>query len=164
MGDRKKAVKTAVAAKAASAGVAAESATEMVFESEDTRPIPKGVKQVLLKIASAGNDQSVSMGAAVFEQLPSQSQFVIISKQEIDNLGETPEQSFLPIFPKPGASYAITFVGEMHSLSRDATPLSLTLMVTAEGVGVPIENFGGPRVVDGRFSPVRGRALLRAET
>lgn len=162
MVDKRKDKRAAIAAKSVTAGPAADEPSEMVFESQDFRRIPAGVKQVLLKIARAGNDQSVSLGAAVFEQLTPQSQFVIIAKQEIDNLAETPEKSFLAIAPKPGASYAVTFVGEMHSLGLAKAPLTLTLLVTAEGVGAAIEDFGGERVVDGRFSPIRGRSLLRA--
>lgn len=150
------------AAAAASAAASAIVPTDMVFESEDFRSIPTGVKQVLLKIALAGDNQSASLGVAVFEQLTPQSQFVLIAKQEIDNLANTPEESFLPIAPIPGAAYAITFVGEMHSLSLADAPLSLTLRISAEGVGTPIEDFGGQKTVQGRFCAVRGRALLRA--
>jgi hypothetical protein len=152
---------TAVA-DAAGEAAAANGSTDMVFESADFRVIPSGVKQVLLKIARVGDNQSASLGVAVFEQLTPQSQFVLIAKQEIDNLGSTPEKSFLPIAPVPSATYAITFVGEMHSLSLANAPLSLTLRISAEGVGTPIEDFGGQKTVQRRFCAIRGRALMRA--
>lgn len=150
------------AANAAGAAATANGPTDMVFESAGFRVIPSGVKQVLLKIARAGDNQSASLGVAVFERLTPQSQFVLIAKQEIDNLASTPEKSFLPVAPVPGAAYAITFVGEMHSLSLANAPLSLTLHVSAEGVGMPIEDFGGQKTVQGRFCAIRGRALVRA--
>lgn len=153
------------AAAAAAGGVAATAAEQpkdMVFESADFRVIPAGVQQVLLKIARAGDQQGASLGVAVFEQLTPQSQFVVIAKKMIDNLASTPEESFLPLAPVPGATYAITFVGEMHALSLANAPLSLTLRINAEGIGAPIEDFGGPKEIAGRFCVVRGRALLRA--
>jgi hypothetical protein len=150
------------AASAAAVAAAANGPTDMVFESADFRVIPSGVQQVLLKIARAGDNQSASLGVAIFEQRTPQSQFVLIVKQEIDNLANTPEKSFLPIAPVPGAAYAITFVGEMHSLSLASAPLSLTLRISAEGVGTAIEDFGGQKSVPGRFCSIRGRALLRA--
>jgi hypothetical protein len=147
---------------AAGAATAGSGPTDMVFESADFRVLPSGVKQALLKIVRAGENQSASLGVAVFERLTPQSQFVLIAKQEIDNLASTPEKSFLPVAPVPGAVYAITFVGEMHSLSLATSPLSLTLHISAEGVGTPIEDFGGQKTVQGRFCSIRGRALLRA--
>jgi hypothetical protein len=155
----------AAAAAAAAGGVAATAAEQpkdMVFESADFRVIPAGVQQVLLKIARAGDHQGASLGVAVFEQLTPQSQFVVIAKKMIDNLASTPEESFLPLAPVPGATYAITFVGEMHALSLANAPLSLTLRINGEGIGAPIEDFGGPKEIPGRFCVVRGRALLRA--
>jgi hypothetical protein len=145
-----------------SAAKAVDTSAEMVFESQDFRQIPPSAQLVLLKISHVGENQSVSLGAAVFEQLTPQSPFVVIAKQELDNLAETPAGSFLSISPNPGATYAVTFVGEMHALSLDKAPLALSLLVNAEGVGSPIENFGGEQVVEGRFCPVRGRALLKA--
>jgi hypothetical protein len=136
--------------------------SEMLFESDEFRSIPVGVKQVLLKIALAGDSQSVNLGVAVFEQLTTTSQFVVMAKQEIDNLASTPEQSFLAVVPKPGARYVITFVGEMHALTLSNEPLSLQLLVTGDGVGSPIEDFKGSQSVDNRFCSVRGRALLTA--
>lgn len=160
MGGKSKSAKAGQAAKAADAG--AQQTTDLVFESTDFRTIPAGVQQVLLKIARAGDQQSASLGVAVFEQLTPQAQFVVIAKKTIDNLASTPDQSFLPLAPVPGATYAITFVGEMHALSLANAPMSLTLLITADGIGTPVEDFGGPKETPGRFCVVRGRALLRA--
>lgn len=169
MGGKSKTVKAGQSAKADDAQSAAlavsadvQQSTDLVFESTDFRVIPAGVKQVLLKIARAADQQSVSLGVAVFEQLTPQGQFVVIAKKTIDNLASTPDQSFLPLAPVPGATYAITFVGEMHALSLANVPMSLTLLITADGIGVPVEDFGGPKETPGRFCVVRGRALLRA--
>lgn len=150
-------------AKAADKGLpAAAASSEMLFEADAVRHIPAGVRQILLKIAEAGESQSVSLGVAVFEKLTDASPWIVLAKQEIDNLAVTPEQSFLSIAPKVGASYAMTFAGEMHALSLGNEALTLRLIVSGEGVGEPIEDFSGTRTVNGRFCTVRGRALLKA--
>lgn len=141
---------------------AAGSPSEMLFESDAFRQIPVGVRQILLKIAEAGESQSASLGVTVFEKLADSAPWIVLAKQEIDNLAVTPEQSFVAIAPKAGASYVVTFAGEMHALSLGNDPLLLSLIVSGEGVGAPIEDFNGARTVNGRFCPVRGRALLKA--
>jgi hypothetical protein len=147
---------------AAAAGPVGPASTEMVFESQDFRRIPGGVKQTLFKILVAGDFQSASLGVVIFEQASPASPFVVLAKQEVDNLAATPEQSFVAFAPISGARYVITFVGEMHALTLSKDPLVLALAVTADGVGQPIEDFKGPQKVDGRFCAVRGRALLEA--
>lgn len=135
---------------------------EMLFESNAFQQIPAGVRQIIFKIDDAGDSQSASIGVAVFEKLSADSQWVVLAKQEIDNLAATPEESFLAIAPKPNANYAITFAGEMHALSLSKDPLKLKLLISGEGVGSPIEDFKGSRTVTGRFCAIRGRALLKA--
>jgi hypothetical protein len=157
--------KRAASRPAAAATEAAEVApidTDMVFDAGDFRPVPRGVSQVLLKITRVGHDQSVSLGVALFEQVTPQSPWIVIAKQKVDNLPTTPEESFLAFSPQRGARYAGTFLGEMHALSLRDNPLELALMVTADGVGEPIEDFGGRRTVADRFCIVRGRTLLEA--
>ena len=155
------------ASRAAATGVASSTASpsvgHMVFESEDFRRIPSGVAQVIFKIGEAGDDQSVSLGAGLFEQLKKNAQWIVIDKKRIDNLPTTPEESFFAFVPKPGASYAITFLGEVHSLSLRKDPLSVELLITADGIGEPLEDFGGKRTLDARFCIARGRALLKAD-
>jgi hypothetical protein len=160
---RKKASKAA-AKKAARASAAPTDGNDMVFESEDFRAIPGGVMQVVFKVSSVGDDQSVSLGVGLFERLTPDSQWVVLAKRQLDNLPATPEESFFAFTPKAGASYAITFLGEMHALSLSNEPLRLALAVTAEGVGTPIEDFQGERKVNARFCTARGRALLKAKS
>lgn len=158
--------KTAAPANASSAGSGGGGGggggTDMLFESEDFKPIPAGVTQVVFKVVSAGADQSVSLGVGVFEQLGQNAPWITIDKRHIDNLPATPEGSFVSFLPRPGARYALTFLGEMHALSVRDAPLELALAVTADGVGTPLEDFDGPRSVDARFCVARGRALLRS--
>ena len=163
MATRNRRSSRAAAATAAGAPGAPASSDEMVFEADAFRSIPEGVSQVVFKVASVGDNQSVSLGVGLFEQATPTSQWMVLAKQRVDNLPTTPEGSFFSFAPKRGARYAITFLGEMHALSLANDPLLLGLAVTADGVGAPLEDFNGDRTVAARFCIARGRALLEAK-
>jgi hypothetical protein len=135
---------------------------EMVFDGSDIRPIPAGSTHVIFKILDAGANQSASLGVVLHEQTVPNGSWEVIRKEIIDNLPDTPEVSSMVFFVKPGARYAIVFQGEMHSLWKDKAPLTLELSVSADGVGAPLEDFGGAKSVAGSFCSIRGRARLKA--
>ena len=157
------AAKTRAAKAAAAATPSADSNNDMIFDGAEIRTVPAGSTHVVFKITDVGANQSAAIGVAVFEQVNPDGEWRVIVKESIDNLPATADASSMVFAVRPGARYAITFQGEMHSLWKDKIPLTLELVVNADGVGNPLEDFGGAKTSDGRFCIVRGRARLATE-
>lgn len=156
-----KAAGAARAARPAAAAAARQTSADMDFVMNEFKTLPAGTARVVFRIVNAGPQQSARMGVALFEQIPP-GDFQPVTSGEVDNLPMTPAASKFEFTPRAGASYVITFSGEMHSLSTANVPLQLELAVTAEPSGAIVENFNGSRSVDQRACSLAGRALLRA--
>jgi hypothetical protein len=131
---------------------------DMVFDSGKVKTIPAGVTHVVFKIDRCGDNQSATLGVMVYEQA-SGADWTTLSKTTISNLPGIGDSAVVFVV-KPGANYAITFQGEMHSLWSGTDPLSLSLLVNGDGVGQPLDDFGGTQTVDARSCVVRGRSCL----